>query len=57
VLKVDAGNAAKRIEGVEKVDDQIEVLPPSPVDHRLRLRLYRAIYGYPPLQKYSRVRN
>jgi hypothetical protein len=29
------------------------VLPPSPIDRQLRLRLYRAIYGFPPLQKYA----
>jgi hyperosmotically inducible protein len=52
-LKSDAENAVKRIEGVEKVDNQIEVLPPSPMDDRLRIRLYRAIYDYPPLEKYS----
>jgi len=43
----------KHIEGVEKVDNQIEVLPPSPMDDRLRLILYRAIYGYPALEKYA----
>jgi hyperosmotically inducible periplasmic protein len=53
VLKSDAANAVKRVEGVEKVDNQIEVLPASPMDDQLRRRLYRAIYGYPPLQKYS----
>jgi len=53
VVKSDAENAVKRIEGVEKVDNQIEVLPPSPMDDRLRLELYRAIYGYPPLEKYA----
>jgi len=52
-LKSDAENAVKHIEGVEKVDNQIEVLPPSPVDDRLRLILYRAIYGYPALEKYA----
>ena len=52
-LKSDAENAVKRIEGVEKVDNQIEVLPPSPMDDRLRRRLFRAIYGYAPLQKYD----
>jgi hyperosmotically inducible periplasmic protein len=52
-LKSDAENAVKRIEGVEKVDNQIEVLPPSPMDDRLRIRLYRAIYDYAPLEKYS----
>lgn len=52
-LKSDAENVVKRIEGVEKVDTQIEVLPPSPMDDRLRLQLFRAIYQYPPLQKYE----
>jgi hyperosmotically inducible protein len=52
-LKSDAENVVKRIEGVEKVDNQIEVLPPSPMDDRLRLELFRAIYQYPPLQKYE----
>ena len=52
-LKSDAENVVKRIEGVEKVDNQIEVLPPSPMDDGLRLRLYRAIYGYPALEKYA----
>jgi hyperosmotically inducible periplasmic protein len=53
ILKSDAESAVKRIEGVEKVDNQIEVLPASPMDDRLRLRLFRAIYQYPPLQKYE----
>src|SRR6266849_2584550 len=53
VLKSDAENAVKRIEGVEKVDNQIEVLPLSPMDDQLRRRLYRSIYGYGPLQKYA----
>jgi hyperosmotically inducible periplasmic protein len=52
-LKSDAGNVVKKIEGVEKVDNQIEVLPPSPMDDQIRRRLYRAIYGFPSLQKYS----
>jgi hyperosmotically inducible protein len=52
-LKSDAGNAVKRIEGVEKVDNQIEVLPPSSADDRIRNRLFRAIYQYPALQKYA----
>jgi len=52
-LKSDAENAVKHIEGVEKVDNQIEVLPPSPMDDGLRIRLYREIYGYPALEKYA----
>jgi len=52
-LKSDAENVVKHIEGVEKVDNQIEVLPPSPMDDRIRVRLFRAIYQYPALQKYE----
>jgi hyperosmotically inducible protein len=52
-LKSDAENVVKHIEGVEKVDNQIEVLPPSPMDDRIRQRLFRAIYQYSPLQKYE----
>jgi hyperosmotically inducible periplasmic protein len=52
-LKSDAENAVKRIEGVEKVDNQIEVLPPSSMDDRLRRQLFRAIYGYPAFDKYA----
>jgi len=52
-LKSEAENVVKKIEGVEHVDNQIEVLPPSPMDDRLRRQLYRAIYGYPALQKYA----
>jgi hyperosmotically inducible protein len=52
-IKSDAEKAVKEIEGVEQVDNQIEVLPPSPNDDRLRRALFRAIYGYGPLEKYS----
>ena len=52
-LKSDAENAVKRIEGVEHLNNQIEVLPPSTMDDQLRLRLYRTIYGEPGLEKYA----
>jgi hyperosmotically inducible protein len=52
-LKSDAENVVKHIEGVEHVDNQIEVLPTSPMDDQLRIQLFRAIYGYEPLQKYA----
>src|ERR1700719_383577 len=52
-LKSDAENVVKKIEGVEHVDNQIEVLPLSPNDDRILRQLYRAIYGYPALQKYA----
>lgn len=53
VEKSDAENAVKHIEGVEKVDNQIEVLPLSPMDNDIRRQLFVAIYGYPSLQKYA----
>ena len=52
-LKSDAGNVVKNIEGVEKVDNQIKVLPLSPMDDRLRIAEYRAIYGHPGLERYA----
>jgi hyperosmotically inducible protein len=53
ILKSDAQNVVRRIEGVKRVDNQITVLPPSPNDDRLRHALYRAIYGYPALNRYA----
>jgi hyperosmotically inducible protein len=52
-LKSDAGNAVKRIEGVEKVDNQIQVLPLSPMDDKLRLAVYRTIFSQPGLDRYA----
>ena len=49
-LKSDAENVVKKIEGVEKVNNEIEVLPLSPNDDGLRLALYQAIYGHSTLQ-------
>jgi len=51
--KSSAANVVKRIEGVDKVVNQIEVLPPSAADDRIRRATYRAIYSYGPLFKYS----
>jgi hyperosmotically inducible protein len=52
-LKTDAERAVKHIEGVERVDNQIEVLPTSPNDDRIRRDTYRAIYGNEVLSQYS----
>ncbi len=52
-LKKDAERAVKGIEGVENVDNQIEILPTSPADDRIRVLLYRQIYGYPILERYA----
>lgn len=48
-IKSDAEGAVKRIEGVERVINEIEVLPLSSMDDRIRLAEYRAIYGDPAL--------
>lgn len=53
VVKSDAENAVKRIEGVEHVSNQIQVLHLSPIDDGLRVRLFRKIYGFPEFQKYA----
>jgi hyperosmotically inducible protein len=52
-LKSDAENAVKHIEGVERVDNQIQVLPASPMDDQIRLATYRAIYGNSVLSPYG----
>ena len=51
--KSSAGNVVKHIEGVDKVINNIELLPPNPADERIRRATYRAIYSYGPLFKYS----
>lgn len=52
-LKGDAERAVKTIEGVERVVNNIEVLPTSPNDDRIRKAVYRAIYGNDVLAPYS----
>ncbi len=52
-LKTDAEGVVKKIEGVEKVTNNIEVLPLSPNDDRLRVAVYRAVYGHPSLNRYA----
>ena len=52
-LKTDAERVVKNVEGVEEVVNHIEVLPTSGNDDRLRLAVYRAIYGQGSLQLYS----
>ena len=52
-LKKDAERSIKHVEGVENIDNQIEVLPTSGMDDQLRRRLYRSIYGFEALEKYA----
>jgi hyperosmotically inducible protein len=53
-LKWDAENSVKRIEDVRQVVNQIELLPLSPDDDRIRRAVYRAIYDEnSPLFRYA----
>jgi osmotically-inducible protein OsmY len=52
-LKSDAERAVKDIEGVSSVDNQIQVLPTSPMDDQLRRAVYRALYGDTALSRYG----
>ena len=52
--KSDAEARVRDIDGVSKVINEIEVLPLSPGDDRLRLALYRALYDWDsPLFRYA----
>ena len=52
-LKSDAGRVVQKIEGVQSVTNNIEVLPLSPNDDQIRRAVYRAIYSQPGLDMYS----
>lgn len=52
-MKSSAENVVKRIEGVSRVVNNIEVLPLSPFDDRLRLAVFRSIYSQPGLDRYA----
>jgi hyperosmotically inducible protein len=52
-LKSSAANVLKGIEGVESVDNQIEVLPLSNNDDRIRAAVYNRIYTQASLRKYN----
>ena len=53
IVKIDAENAVKRIEGVTKVTNNIELLPLSPMDYQIRRAEFRAIYSEPALERYA----
>jgi osmotically-inducible protein OsmY len=52
-LKSDAEAVVKKVEGVEKVVNNIEVLPLSPNDDRIRRAEFRAIFGDPTMDRYA----
>ncbi len=52
-LKSSAENVVKKIEGVANVQNNIDVLPLSPSDDKIRTSVYTSIYRYGPLQRYT----
>ena len=52
-LKSSAEDAVRKIEGVEKVVNNIQVLPPSPNDDRVRVEVARTLFNTPALTPYS----
>jgi hyperosmotically inducible protein len=51
--KSDLGRIAQRVPGVTSLSNELRVLPPSPMDVRLRMQVARAIYRDPVLSRYS----
>ena len=57
-LPKDVQSAVKKVEGVDKVVNKIEVLPPSPMDAEIREQVQQKIYGgFGPLFKYANMPN
>lgn len=52
-LKSDAENVVKNVEGVQRVANNIEVLPLSPNDDRIRMAVFRSVYGQATLNRYA----
>ncbi len=52
-LKSDAEARVKKLEEVSNVINNIEVLPLSPNDSRIRIAAYRAIFSQPGLDRYA----
>jgi osmotically-inducible protein OsmY len=52
-LKSDAERRLKRVEGVEQIINEIEVLPVSPADDAIRLAVARNIYNSTALDRYG----
>ena len=56
-LRKDAERVVERITGVEEVVNQIEVLPLSNFDDRIRFATYRAVYRQPGFDRLSLMAN
>lgn len=52
-LKSTSEGVVKDVEGVDRVVNEIEVLPPSTQDDRIRMAVFRAIYGHSQMTRYA----
>jgi hyperosmotically inducible periplasmic protein len=52
-IKTDSERVVKKIEGVEKVVNNVEVLPVGSLDDQIRLRTYQAIMGHTAMTRYA----
>lgn len=52
-VKTNAERVIERLDGVEQVVNEIEVLPSSRRDDAVRMNVYRAIYEKQPLEQYG----
>ena len=55
VAKDSAVSLTRNTPGVKGVVDNIQVAPLSPMDNRIRVQTYRAIYGFSGLRRYDLV--
>jgi hyperosmotically inducible periplasmic protein len=55
-LRTNVENSVRRIEGVKNVRNEIEVLPASPNDDRIRAAVWDSIFRFPALQRYTTAR-
>ena len=53
LLKFEAEDAVRRVDGVSNIVNSIEILPLSPADDALRSGMYRAIYSQPGFERYA----
>ena len=53
--KDEIGKRVARIDGIRQLNNEIKVLPLSPMDDDLRLRVARAIYNHPSFWQYAQM--
>jgi hyperosmotically inducible protein len=56
-LRKDAQRVVERVSGVDQVINKIEVLPLSNFDDRIRVAVFRAVYGQPGLDRLALMAN